>query len=85
MNFQNGDTILYRLTHRSPADLPQVRLKLNFRAHVNISDRFADWLEGMLEPDLTDRFNSATQALAASNGKYRKSRQGIKTGFPYKT
>ena len=36
-----GATILYLLTHRSPADLPQSRLKLSFRAHVNISHRFA--------------------------------------------
>ena len=78
-----GATILYLLTHRSPADLPQSRLKLNFRSRVNISERFADWLEGMLEPDLTDRFTSATQALAALNGKYRKSQRGIKTGFPW--
>jgi serine/threonine protein kinase len=40
-----GATILYLLTHRSPADLPQERLKLSFRAHVNISNHFADWLE----------------------------------------
>ena len=43
-----GATILYLLTHRSPADLPQERLKRSFRAHVNISDRFADWLETIM-------------------------------------
>jgi serine/threonine protein kinase len=32
-----GATILYLLTHRSPADLPQERLKLSFRDRVNIS------------------------------------------------
>ncbi|WP_310489145.1 protein kinase domain-containing protein [Chamaesiphon sp. VAR_69_metabat_338] len=53
-----GATILYLLTHRSPADLPQERLKLSFRAHVNISSHFADWLELMLEPDPAERFSS---------------------------
>jgi serine/threonine protein kinase len=60
-----GATILYLLTHRSPADLPQERLKLSFRAHVNISDRFADWLETMLEPDTSARFPSVDIALTA--------------------
>jgi serine/threonine protein kinase len=59
-----GATILYLLTHRSPADLPQERLKLNFRAHVNISSHFADWLETMLEPDTSVRFSSARVALS---------------------
>ncbi|WP_310481753.1 protein kinase domain-containing protein [Chamaesiphon sp. VAR_48_metabat_403] len=59
-----GATILYLLTHRSPADLPQERLKLNFRSHVNISNHFADWLETMLEPDTSARFSSARVALS---------------------
>jgi serine/threonine protein kinase len=58
-----GATILYLLTHRSPAELPQERLKLSFRNHVNISRHFADWLETMLEPDVIDRFPSAERAL----------------------
>ncbi len=59
-----GATILYLLTHRSPADLPQERLKLSFRAHVNISNHFADWLETLLEPDTSARFSSARVALS---------------------
>jgi serine/threonine protein kinase len=58
-----GATILFLLTHRSPAELPQERLKLSFRSHVNISEQFADWLETMLEPDVLDRFPSAEKAL----------------------
>lgn len=54
-----GATVLYLLTHRSPAELPQERLKLSFRNHVNISRHFADWLEIMLESDVIDRFPSA--------------------------
>ncbi|WP_366944788.1 protein kinase [Chamaesiphon sp. GL140_3_metabinner_50] len=59
-----GAIILYLLTHRSPADLPQERLKLNFRSHVNISHHFADWLETMLEPATSARFSSARIALS---------------------
>jgi serine/threonine protein kinase len=65
-----GATILYLLTHRSPVDLPQARLKLNFRSHVNISESFANWLETILEPNLGDRFattNDAAIALEAQN------------------
>jgi ankyrin repeat protein len=56
-------TLLFLLTWRSPADIPQDRLRLNFRSRVQISDSFADWLEQMLEPDANDRFPSAKDAL----------------------
>jgi serine/threonine protein kinase len=81
-----GATILYLLTHRSPADLPQERLKLNFHAHVNISASFADWMEMMLEPDLTDRFSSVDVALDALQQQYRfRIQRGNKIGFPWKS
>jgi serine/threonine protein kinase len=57
-----GATILYLLTHRSPADLPQERLKLSFRSHVNISQHFADWLDAMIEPAIEQRFSTAKAA-----------------------
>jgi serine/threonine protein kinase len=81
-----GATILYLLTHRSPADLPQARLKLNFRDHVNIAPHFADWLETMLEPDTADRFASATIALQAlqKEHNFRRVITGTKIGFPWK-
>ncbi|MEQ9625090.1 serine/threonine protein kinase [Coleofasciculus chthonoplastes] len=58
-------TLLFLLTHRSPADLPQKRLKLDFRSRVNVSPEFADWLDKMLEPVVEDRFLSARAALNA--------------------
>ena len=64
-----GATILYLLTHRSPAELPQNTLKLDFKSQVNISEAFADWLEKILEPDPLDRFKSAKKAL---NRLYKK-------------
>jgi serine/threonine protein kinase len=60
-----GATILNLLTHRSPAELTQSNLKLNFRDKIQVSPAFADWLERMLEPDPINRFDSATTALAA--------------------
>jgi hypothetical protein len=60
-----GATILALLTNRSPAELTQSNLKLSFRNKIQVSPTFADWLEKMLEPDPIDRFDSATNALAA--------------------
>lgn len=64
-----GATLLFLLTHRSPAELPLDRLKIDFRSHVQISEEFADWLEKMLEPDLEDRFSSGKEALAVLVGQ----------------
>jgi serine/threonine protein kinase len=60
-----GGTLLYLLTHRSPDELPQKRMNINFRSCVRISSEFAHWLEIMLEPMFEDRFQSATQAFNA--------------------
>ncbi|MGM3306894.1 ankyrin repeat domain-containing protein [Anabaena sp. WFMT] len=64
-----GATLLFLLTHRSPADLPQDRLKIDFRSRVQISGDFADFLEKLLEPDVEDRFVSAKEALDVLRGK----------------
>jgi serine/threonine protein kinase len=80
-----GATLLYLLTHRSPADLPQERLKLSFRGHVNIANHFADWLEMLLEPDTADRFTSAAVALQALRKEQRfRVQTGTKVGFPWR-
>lgn len=64
-----GTTLLFLLTGKSPADLPQRKLKINFRSHVSVSKEFADWLEKMLEPVIEDRFTSANEALAVLCGE----------------
>ena len=66
-----GATLLYLLTKRSPAELPQDTLKLNFRAAVNISEEFADWLDKILEPSLKYRYKSADEALTALSIKQK--------------
>ena len=58
-----GGTLLYLLTHRSPDKLPQKRMKIDFRSCVEISPKFVNWLEVILEPMWEDRFQSATAAL----------------------
>ncbi len=52
-----GATLLFLLTHRSPAELPTDRLKIDFRSRVQISEDFADCLEKMLDPDVEERFS----------------------------
>ncbi|MEM9275443.1 MAG: serine/threonine-protein kinase [Cyanobacteria bacterium P01_F01_bin.143] len=64
-----GATLLYLLTYSSPADLPQKKLKIDFRSSVNVSTHLADWLEVMVEPIIEERFESASQALAVLKGE----------------
>ena len=64
-----GTTLLFLLTGKSPADLPQRKLKIDFRSYVRVSKDFADWLDKMLEPVIEDRFPSAKVALAVLQGK----------------
>lgn len=64
-----GTTILFLLTGKSPADLPSRKLKINFRSQVQVSARFANWLEKMLSPVIEDRFPSAAAALAVLQGQ----------------
>ncbi|MBD1810910.1 ankyrin repeat domain-containing protein [Microcoleus vaginatus DQ-U2] len=58
-----GGTLLYLLTHRSPAELPTNILEKDFRSQIQISSAFADWLKKMIASDLENRFNSAKEAL----------------------
>jgi serine/threonine protein kinase len=64
-----GTTLLFLLTQHPPADLPQHQLKLLFRPQVQISQRFADWLERILEPVADDRFATAQEALDVLQGR----------------
>lgn len=66
-----GATLLFLLTRRSPAELPQANLALQFRDKVQLSDAFCDWLEQVLAPDARQRPASAAIALANLPGRSR--------------
>ncbi|WP_204105673.1 MULTISPECIES: serine/threonine-protein kinase [Spirulina sp. CCY15215] len=65
-----GCTLLFLLTHRSPTDLPQKRMRFDFRDRLSLSPEFTNWLEKMVEPASEDRFLSAGEALQALQQKY---------------
>jgi serine/threonine protein kinase len=77
-----GATILSLLTNRSPAELAAEELKINFRSQIQVSDGFADWLEKMLEPDIANRFTSATAALTELKKPPRKKSTNSKSNWP---
>lgn len=60
-----GATLLFLLARRSPDFFPQNRLKIDFRSRIPVEEKFARWLEKMLEPVAEDRFSSAAEALNA--------------------
>lgn len=68
-----GATLLFLLTHRSPADFPCEELTLQVREHLQVSDDFGLWLEKLLESDVDRRFASAEEALAALQSGMPKS------------
>lgn len=61
-----GVTLLDLLTGpNTVAELPAKRLKLDFRAAVDISASFARWLDCLIEPTAEDRFQSSQTAKQA--------------------
>ncbi|MEI6428524.1 MAG: serine/threonine-protein kinase [Pseudanabaena sp. ELA607] len=60
-----GATLVYLLTHCPPGNLPQQRMKIDFRALCQPSAGFAQWLDQLLEPVIEDRFSTAVMALGA--------------------
>ncbi|MEM6399248.1 MAG: serine/threonine-protein kinase [Cyanobacteria bacterium P01_D01_bin.116] len=62
-----GATLIHLATGRIPADLPQTKMRIQFRDKVSLSDSFIDWIEKLTEPDIDDRFTTADEALKALN------------------
>ena len=60
-----GATLVHLLSGRSPAELPQRELKLDFGAYVHVTPAFRSWLETLLEPAFERRYPSADAARAA--------------------
>lgn len=73
-----GATLLFLLTHRSPADFPWEDLSLKVREHLQVSEDFGLWLEKLLEQDVDNRFISAESALLSlRNGMPKQATQGF--------
>lgn len=60
-----GATLVYLVTGKHPADLPQANLQIQFKPSATISEAFADWLEWMTKPALDQRLTSTQQAIQA--------------------
>lgn len=60
-----GATLIYVLTGRHPADLPQDNLRLQFEPVVQLPPAWQQWLRQMVEPSLDRRFQTAQEALTA--------------------
>ena len=58
-------TLVSILSGRTPAELPQRELKLDFRPYVNATPELVAWLEKLLEPAWEHRFASAAEARRA--------------------
>lgn len=71
-----GATLIYLITGRHPAELPQQDCRIQFRAAASLNPDFADWLEQMTEPSLDRRFSAAQSALQAlENPQPKKQRR----------
>jgi eukaryotic-like serine/threonine-protein kinase len=64
-----GTTLLYLLTGKDPAILPQKKLKIDFSEFVSLPADFANWIDRLLEPEPTRRFETAELALSVLDGR----------------
>ena len=60
-----GATLIHLLTGVAPADLPQKNGRIQFADRVRLNPGFVRWIEKLTEPNLSQRFSSAHQALEA--------------------
>ena len=64
-----GCTLLFLLTGKPPVDLPQKKLKINFRNIVKVERSFANWIDKLIEPNINRRFPKAEAALSVLQEK----------------
>ncbi|MEM8832484.1 MAG: serine/threonine-protein kinase [Cyanobacteria bacterium P01_G01_bin.19] len=64
-----GCTLLFLLTGKPPVELPQKKLKLDFRDLVWIDSNLADWIDKLIEPNAQRRFPKAEAALSVLQEK----------------
>ncbi len=59
-----GATLVYLLSGRTPAELERKNLKLDFRPHTQLSNKFNQILDTLLEPDLSKRYSNVAELQA---------------------
>jgi serine/threonine protein kinase len=67
-----GATLIFLLTHKHPSELPQRKLKIDWRSQINrnkLDKHFETWLDRMIEPAIEERFRSAEESLAFLRGE----------------
>ncbi len=62
-----GATLIYLITGKHPADLPQKDFRIQFEQLTHLSPGLTRWLQWMTEPSLERRLSSAVEALKALN------------------
>jgi serine/threonine protein kinase len=60
-----GATLIHLVTGRSPAELPQKDLKIQFADRISLDPTFEQWISKLVEPDVDNRFQTAREALTA--------------------
>lgn len=60
-----GTTLIHLLTGIAPANLPKKNSRIIFADKVNISPNLLDWLNKCTDPEVEQRFQSASEALLA--------------------
>lgn len=58
-----GATLIHILTGVAPVDLPQKNLKIQFRDRISVNPNFVYWIEALTAPDLSQRYQTAQEAL----------------------
>ncbi len=58
-----GATLIHLATGIIPADLPQNNMRIQFEDKVSLSDGFIHWIKKLTEPNINDRYSSASLAL----------------------
>lgn len=58
-----GATLIHLATGTAPADLPQRQMRVLFSDRVSLNSTLVRWIEALTEPELEQRYSSATQAL----------------------